>query len=63
MNRLSEAESARSPLCLPASSPIECLSEFLYLPEVLDLVIPVWLLVSGPGWLSVDHFIWTRFTV
>ena len=31
------------------------LSEFLYLPEVLYLVILFWLFLSGPGWLSVDH--------
>jgi putative oxidoreductase len=33
------------------------LSEFFYLPEVLCLVILVWLFLSGPGWLSVDHLI------
>jgi putative oxidoreductase len=31
------------------------LSNFLYLPEVLYLVILFWLFFSGPGWLSVDH--------
>ena len=30
------------------------LSEFLYLPEVLYLVILFWLVLSGPGWFSVD---------
>jgi putative oxidoreductase len=35
------------------------LSEFLYLPEVLYLVILVWLFLSGPGWLSVDHWIFS----
>jgi putative oxidoreductase len=33
------------------------LSEFLYLPEVLYLVILFWLFLSGPGWLSVDRFV------
>jgi len=33
------------------------LSEFLYLPEVLYLVILFWLLLSGPGWFSVDWFV------
>jgi len=33
------------------------LSEFLYLPEVLCLVILMWLLFSGPGRFSVDHLI------
>jgi putative oxidoreductase len=36
------------------------LSEFLYLPEVLYLVILFWLFLSGPGWLSVDHLILSR---
>ena len=31
------------------------LSEFLYLPEVLYLVILFWLFLSGPGWFSIDH--------
>src|SRR5438132_2870690 len=30
------------------------LSEFLYLPEVLSLVILGWLFFYGPGWFSVD---------
>ena len=33
------------------------LSEFLYLPEVLYLVILIWLFFSGAGWVSVDHLI------
>lgn len=33
------------------------LADFLYLPEVLYVVILVWLFFSGPGWLSVDHLI------
>jgi putative oxidoreductase len=40
-----------------ASSLLNWLSEFLYLPEVLYLVILIWLFFSGPGWLSVDHLI------
>ncbi len=42
---------------IKAESVISWLGEFLYLPEVLYLVILVWLLFSGPGWLSVDHLI------
>ena len=30
---------------------------FFYLPEVLCLVILVWLFLSDPGWFSVDHLI------
>jgi putative oxidoreductase len=44
---------------IKATSPIDWLAEFLYLPEVLYLVILVWLLFSGPGWLSVDHQLWS----
>jgi putative oxidoreductase len=43
-----------------ATSPLGWLSEFLYLPEVLCLVILVWIFLSGPGWFSVDHFILNR---
>jgi putative oxidoreductase len=45
---------------IKASSLLDWLSEFLYLPEVLYLVILVWLLLAGPGWLSVDHLILSR---
>lgn len=33
------------------------LSEFLYLPEVLYLIILFWVFLSEPGWFSVDHLI------
>ena len=42
---------------IKATSPIGWLSEFLYLPEVLLLVILLWLFLSGPGWFSIDHLI------
>ncbi|MGA7276243.1 MAG: DoxX family protein [Candidatus Udaeobacter sp.] len=42
---------------IKATSPLSWLSEFLYLPEVLYLVILIWLFFSGPGWLSVDRLI------
>jgi putative oxidoreductase len=45
---------------IKATSPLGWLSEFLYLPEVLCLVILVWLFLSGPGWFSVDHLILSR---
>jgi putative oxidoreductase len=35
-------------------------SEFLYLPEVLYLVILFWLFLSGAGWFSVDHLILSK---
>ena len=42
---------------IKATSPLGWLSEFLYLPEVLYLVILIWLFFSGPGWFSIDHLI------
>ena len=39
---------------IKATSPLDWLSEFLYLPEVLCLVILVWLFLSGPGWGSAS---------
>ena len=37
------------------TSAVEWLAAFLYLPEVLYLVILIWLFFSGPGWFSIDH--------
>jgi len=39
---------------IKASSSLGWLSEFLYLPEVLCVVILVWIFLSGPGWFSID---------
>ena len=41
---------------MKSSSVLGWLGEFLYLPEVQYVVILVWLLLSGPGWLSLDQF-------
>jgi putative oxidoreductase len=40
---------------------IDWLDDFLYLPEVMYIIIFVWLIFSGPGRLSVDHWIGVRF--
>ena len=45
---------------IKASSPLGWLSEFLYLPEVLCLVILVWIFLSGPGWFSIDHLTFSK---
>jgi putative oxidoreductase len=45
---------------IKASSPLGWLAEFLYLPEVLYLVILLWIFLSGPGWLSIDHLIFSK---
>jgi putative oxidoreductase len=44
---------------IKASSLADWLGAVLYLPEVLYLVILLWLLLSGPGWFSVDQLIWS----
>jgi putative oxidoreductase len=36
---------------------IDWLDDFLYLPEVMYIVIFLWLISSGPGRLSIDHSI------
>ena len=45
---------------IKAASPAEWLLAFLYLPEVLYLVILIWLFFSGPGCLSIDHLFLSR---
>ncbi len=45
---------------IKTAAPLDWLGNFLYLPEVLYLVILVWLFLAGPGWLSVDHLILSR---
>ncbi len=40
--------------------PITWIENFLYLPEVLYLVILIWMIAAGPGAFSVDH-LWTGF--
>ncbi len=40
-----------------APSPLGWLAEFLYQPEVLYLLILIWLFFAGPGWLSVDGIV------
>jgi putative oxidoreductase len=42
---------------IKAPSPLGWLAEFLYLPEVLYVVILLWLFFSGSGWLSVDQLV------
>jgi putative oxidoreductase len=42
---------------IKATSLLGWLSEFLYLPEALLLVILLWLLLAGPAWFSVDHLL------
>ena len=46
---------------IKAHSFIDWLDDFLYLPEVMYIIIFLWLISSGPGRLSVDHWIAFRF--
>jgi len=43
-----------------ALSFIDWLDDFLYLLEVMYIIIFLWLIFSGPGRLSVDHWIAVR---
>jgi putative oxidoreductase len=38
-------------------SPLNLLDDFLYLPEVLYVLTFIWLICSGPGRFSVDHWL------
>ena len=38
-------------------SPFSWLDDFLYLPEVLYVLFFIWLICSGPGKFSVDHWL------
>ena len=38
-------------------SPLSWLDDLLYLPEVLYVLFFIWLLCSGPGKFSVDHWL------
>ena len=40
---------------------IDWLDDFLYLPEAIYIIIFLWLISSGPGRFSVDHWIGVRF--
>ncbi len=43
---------------IKAASAVDWIGEALYLPEVLYVVILVWLFFAGPGWLSLDRLLW-----
>lgn len=45
---------------IKANSLLSWLSEFFYLPEVLYLVLLVWLFFAGPGWVSIDHLLFAE---
>jgi putative oxidoreductase len=41
---------------------IDWLDDFLYLPEVLYIIIFIWLICAGPGRVSVDHAVVRQIT-
>jgi putative oxidoreductase len=45
---------------IPVSGALQWLDDFLYLPEVLYVIILVWLIFSGPGRYSIDGVIARR---
>ena len=38
-------------------SPLNWLDDFLYLPEVLYVLVFIWLICSGPGRFSIDYWV------
>jgi putative oxidoreductase len=46
---------------IQATGVLAWLDDFLYLPEVLYVIILVWLIFSGPGRYSIDGLISRRF--
>jgi putative oxidoreductase len=47
---------------IQSSGVLSWLDDFLYLPEVLYIMILAWLICSGPGRFSIDGLIWTSHT-
>ena len=41
----------------PGLGPLDWLDYFLYLPQVMYVILFVWLIVTGPGRHSIDHII------
>ena len=37
--------------------PLDWMSWFLYLPQVMYIILFIWLITTGPGKLSVDHWL------
>jgi len=42
--------------------PLSWLDDFLYLPEVLYVLFFLWLICSGPGWFSLDHWLASKLS-
>jgi putative oxidoreductase len=54
---------AKLPAMPKGLSPLRWLDDLLYLPEVLYVLFFVWLICSGPGRFSVDHWLAATFGI
>lgn len=43
--------------------PLDWMSWFLYLPQVLYIILFAWLITTGPGKISLDHFLASRLGI
>jgi putative oxidoreductase len=51
---MTTAIAAKRTQSIKAGSALAWLDDFLYLPEVLYVIVLVWLVCSGPGRYSID---------
>ena len=42
---------------------LDWMSWFLYLPQVMYIILFVWLMITGPGCLSVDHYLAKKYNL
>ena len=42
---------------------LDWMSWFLYLPQVMYVILFVWLMITGPGRLSLDYYLAKRFNI
>jgi putative oxidoreductase len=43
--------------------PLDWMSWFLYLPQVLYIILFSWLIIAGPGKISLDHFLAKKLSI
>ncbi len=43
--------------------PLDWMSWFLYLPQVMYIILFVWLITTGPGRLSLDHWLANKLSM